>query len=295
MAIINHAIIFVKVANSVRVREEDGMRLENAGGSIVTAGVYLALRIVVPMLGYGPVPPGLAVVLSIAAFMLVQLMLIRYVAGVRVPPKTAALLAVPLALVAVGITILLSKVELPAAVLGATHGFRDLALMLFAALLGQMVSFIVREPNILLPAAVAAAFVDYWSVTWGPLSHLLEKKLALIEAVSVQIPSVGHAMPVSMIGMGDFVFLALFFAVLYRFRMNVAGTFWLGYVLLTISMLVVLHFRSAMPALVPICVAVVVANIRHFKLKRDEVLAIVYGGAFLLVILFAMGVFLFRR
>jgi hypothetical protein len=100
--------------------------------------------------------------------------------------------------------------------------------------------------------------------------------------------------PGTMIGMGDFVFLALYFSVLYRFAMNVRGTFWLGYVLLTASMLFVLS-SGVLPALIPVALAVIIANRRLFKLSRDEKLAIVYVGIFVVVLLTASGIYLLKH
>ena len=167
--------------------------------------------------------------------------------------------------------------------------------MLFAGLLGYTISFIVREKNILLPAAIFAALVDYWNVSWGPLSHILVDKPSVVAAAAVSMPAVSAGMPGMIIGMGDFVFLSLFFGVLYRFRMNVKGTFWLGYGLLTASMLAVMYFGSAFPALIPMSLAVVAANAKLFKLKREEQLAMVYVGALLLAALILMWIFMFRR
>ena len=98
-----------------------------------------------------------------------------------------------------------------------------------------------------------------------------------------------------MIGMGDFIFLALFFSVLFRLGMNVKGSFWLGYVLLTASMYVVVVFGGALPALLPMGIAVIGANRRHFHLKRDEQLAMIYVGAILLAFLVVSGIFMFRK
>lgn len=161
--------------------------------------------------------------------------------------------------------------------------FHDLFLMVFAGLLGHMISFIVREPNILLPAASFAALVDYWNVTWGILSKAIVSKPGVVARLSVTVPTpIGNA---STIGMGDFVFWALFFGVLYRFNMNVKAAFWLGYALLTASMVLIMFVGGAIPALVPMGLAITASNIRLFKLNREELLATIYVGLILFVFL----------
>ncbi len=271
------------------------MRLSRAGACVVVAGVYLVLRFAMPMAGHGLLNPHLAVFLSVAVIMMMQLALVVGIAGLRIGPRSTAFLAVLTAVLLAGTVILLARIKpiASAAVFDNLAVLQDLFLMLFAAFLGYTVSFIVREPSLLLPVAVFAALVDYWSVSWGPLSHVIENKPSVVAAASVHMPTPVPGVPGTMIGMGDFVFLALFFAVLFRFGMNVRGAFWLGYILLTASMLVVLKLGGALPALLPMGVAVIATNMRFLKLKRDELLATLYVGAMLLVLLVASRVFLF--
>ena len=272
------------------------MRIGRIGPCILMAGAYIIIIFAITMAKLVKLNVHLAIglsVVSVCVLMLVQLAFVISVVGLRMRPRLSALLALLSAAVFVGI--LFSKLHAPMMAILGLASIQQLSLMLFAAALGYTISFIVREPNILLPIAIFAAFVDYWSVTWGPLSQILEKKPAIVAAVSVHMPTPVPGVPGTMIGMGDFVFLALFFGVLYRFSMNVKGTFWLGYGLLTASMLVVMGLGGALPALIPMGLAVVAANAKLFKLKREELLAIVYVGALLLVVLIASGIFLFER
>jgi len=273
------------------------MRLIRGGGACVAlAAVFMTLRLAVTLVRPEGVDPRLAVFTSIGALMLVQLAFVVSLARLRMKAGSAFLLAVPSAIAVIGISVLAAKTKIDhPMMLAVILGFRDLFLILFAGSLGCGISYIVRESNILLPAAVFAAFVDFWSVTWGPLSHILEKKPAIIEAASVHLPTPVPGVPGTMIGMGDFLFLALFFTVLYRFCMNVKGAFWVGYALLTLSMLVVLRWGGAIPALVPMSLAIVGMNIKYFKLKRQELLATLYVGLMTLALLIASGIYLFRR
>ena len=269
------------------------------GACITLAVAYLALRFALPYVRPEFINPALVVLLCTALLMLAQLAFVVSIASLRLRPRSSVLLILASALAAAAMVFLEVRLEPRAPALAGALAvnlvFRDLCLMLFAGSLGYVVSFIVREPNILLPAAVFAGLVDYWNVSWGPLSRLVERKPEVITTVSVHMPMPVPGMPDGTVGIGDFVFLALFFGALYRFGLNVKGAFWLGYGLLTACMLFVLKFESAMPALVPIAIAVVGANIRNFKLQREELLATLYVGVLLLLLILASVIFLFRR
>lgn len=272
--------------------------IRGVGACAALATALVILRLAVTLVRPGGVDPRLAVFTSIGALMLVQLAFVVSLARLRMKAGSAFLLAVPSVIAVIGISILVAKTNpdfVGTPLFSLVLGLRDVFLIIFAGSLGCGISYIVRESNILLPAAVFAAFVDFWSVTWGPLSHILEKKPAIIEAASVHLPTPVPGVPGTMIGMGDFLFLALFFTVLYRFCMNVKGAFWVGYALLTLSMLVVLRWGGAIPALVPMSLAIVGMNIKYFKLKRQELLATLYVGLMTLALLIASGIYLFRR
>ena len=152
----------------------------------------------------------------------------------------------------------------------------------------------MREPNILLPVGLFAAMVDFWGVNWGPVSKAIAKAPGVVAAVSVHVPTPVPGLPGTTIGVGDFVFMALFFGILYRFSMNVKGAFWLGYALLTLAMAVVMITNLSVPALVPMALAVLVMNMRQFKLSRDELRSTAIAGVFLAAIMVIMTVFVFK-
>lgn len=260
------------------------MRLNSARYVLTAAALYVLLRTGAQTVSIRGGPPVLLVLVSIALSMLLQLAIIRGATGLPVRPGVAGWLILAFAMVVAGLTVLLGTVKMPVVTAVAVWALRDLALILFAVSLGSALSVVVREPNILLPVAIVAAVVDFWSVNYGPLGMLLATKPEVVEAAAVQVPVVGHVMPIGMIGVGDFVFLALYFAVMSRYRMNVAGAFWWGFVLLTATMFAVIRVEwlSAVPALVPIAVAVIVSNTKHFKLKRDEVVSTVVVGVILI-------------
>lgn len=270
------------------------MRLNRTSACLVMIGTYLVIRLSAPLIKPGHVS-GLEVFLGLAVLMLVQIALVVSVAGLRLGMRSTALLCLASALLFIGILLLTRKFELASWLLLILGAFQDLLLMLAAGFLGCIAGLIIREPNIVLPIAVFAGLVDYWNVSLGPLGRIIETKPSLLSAVTVHMPTPMPGVPVLMIGMGDFIFLALFFSVLFRLGMNVKGSFWLGYAFLTATMYVVLVFGGALPALLPIGIAVIGANRRYFKLRRDEQLAMIYVGAILLAFLIMSGIFMFRK
>jgi hypothetical protein len=165
-------------------------------------------------------------------------------------------------------------------------------MIIAASAFGYLVSFILREPNIVLPVAGLAAYVDVWTVLIGPTSHAIQNAPHVVSAVSAAIPAPGGAahgfMPISFIGPADFIFIAMFLGAAYRLKMEPNRTFWIGFPLLTIGMGAVLSgvFPVGLPALTLIGLSVVLGNVRCFKLKRDEyiamaVVAVILVGAML--------------
>ena len=89
-------------------------------------------------------------------------------------------------------------------------------------------------------------------------------------------------------GAGDVLFLGIFFGALWRYKMNVKAGFWTVFAFLTVSIyLVMLPFVPALPALVPMGLAILLSNWNEFHLKREELMATIYVTAVLLVLLLA--------
>lgn len=161
-----------------------------------------------------------------------------------------------------------------------------IALVYAASFLGCVVSVIFREPNIMLPVALMAPLVDYWTVSFGPVKQVITGAPNLIPKVSAAIPGVGALHPIAFIGAGDFLFMAMFLAATERLRMQPTKTAWFFVVLVSLAMILVISmdvFQSiGMPGLVVIGLGFVAANIRHFKLTRSE--AIITSGLAVLLI-----------
>ena len=162
----------------------------------------------------------------------------------------------------------------------------SLLLILMFATIGSLVSIRIKDKNILLPVVMFAAYVDFWTVTRGPVSAVMEQAPEVVSAVSTPIPQAGAGvfMPVSMVGPGDFLFLAIVFAAVHKLSMRPARNFWFVLAAMAIGMLaVVFGILRFLPALVVLAIAVVAANWREFKLSRQEKISTTIVAAVLLV------------
>ncbi len=269
-------------------------------GPVQTAGLallaYVAFNLLLPFVPLPHHKLGLWVIISLVlsstlAFMLLQLWLAQAVVAVRPRPLTAGGLAF---LCAAFWTVLSA---LPAAH-RANPPFlipfgQSLAVALGCTFLGILLSRIIREPNVLLPVALVAMPIDYLGAMTaiGFTTHIVAKHPDFVKHVSVQVPGVGSATqhgglaPIGFIGPGDVLFVAFFFAVVLLLDMNVRGTFWWIYGLLTATMVFVLSpWGFNVGALVPMGLAVLLANYRYFKLKREEVFATFYAAILVLAL-----------
>lgn len=163
---------------------------------------------------------------------------------------------------------------------------RELYLVIAAVGLGILLAKAIRERNILLPAAVFAAFADYFMVHYGTVRVALNsgaKGQKLLNAMSAHVPRLHSQLPILTVGMADFVFLAFFFACVFRFDLNFKATFAALFVLLTLSLYFV-ALLGPIPALAPMALGFVLVNFRRFKLSREELQAMGAAAAIVLVV-----------
>ncbi|MER3403145.1 MAG: hypothetical protein C4336_09375 [Armatimonadota bacterium] len=163
------------------------------------------------------------------------------------------------------------------------RGISGYFLILGAVGLGALVSWVVREKNLLVPAIPLAAAIDTLTVfaPKGAVRQIAEKAPEVIEKASVAITAsptavgeVTQIVPIALIGVGDFVFLTLYLACLYRFGLRVRATaIGLFAVLWLYLMVVAVGIMPALPGLVPMAVVVLAVNWREFQLSRQEKLA----------------------
>jgi len=273
--------------------------------ALLALGVYLAFNLLLPLapLPHHKVAIGVIIALvagSTAMFMLLQLWLSFAVADLRPRPLVCVGLSLLLAGLWVADFLYLQRphyLHIPLFVLQIGLG---LSITLGCTFLGILLSRIIREPNVLLPVALIAMPIDYLgAMTSIGFTHtIVTNHPNIVPAVSIPVPTVGGAThpgglhPIGFIGPGDVLFVAFFFAVVLRLNMNVRGTFWWIYGLLTATMLFVLsQWGFNIAALVPMGLAVLIANFRYFKLKREEVFATLYAG--LLIIALVTGFYLY--
>lgn len=273
-----------------------------AGRPVTIAGLallcYLGFSLLLPLVPPLPVPLlALLVIPSTALFMLLQLWLTHTIVGLRLRPLPSGLLAL---LFAAFWFATLFFIYPHRAWDGSANALMfvlrplllSLTITLGCAFFGILLSRIIREPNVLLPVALVAMPIDYLGAmtSIGFTNNAVAQNPKLVQALSVQVPAVGSGAhhgaihPIAYIGPGDALFMAFFFAVVLRLNLNVRGTFWWMYGLLTLTMLGVLFTDINIAALIPMGLAALIANARYFKLRREEVFATLYAAALILVL-----------
>jgi len=176
----------------------------------------------------------------------------------------------------------------------------SLMLTIGLAFLGILLARIIREPNVLLPVALIAMPIDYvGAMTSVGFTHsAVQHAPEIVSAVSIHVPTVRGLGIIPMIGPGDALFIAFFLAVAKNLHLNERGTFWWMYGLLTLTMFIVLLTPWPIAALVPMGLAVIIANFRYFHFKRAEVFAMIYAMIMIFVVVgsfyLASHHFLFR-
>ncbi|MBC8102691.1 MAG: PDZ domain-containing protein [Cytophagales bacterium] len=214
-------------------------------------------------------------------------------AAARLPVSAPFLLVVGLLFAApVGGTLLLQQAEVfPPAWLFLTAN--NLFLPLAAALVGAGVGRVIKHPNTLLAAAGFSIFFDIVVVTMGTVAVLMNSGSNLIAAVSVgagaPVASGGptavalrQVNPLSLVTIGpaDILFIALFFSAVYRMNLSRRATFWWMFGLLGTALTLVQITALPVPALVPMGVAVLAANLSHAAFTPQEKRDLKIGAAF---------------
>ena len=259
---------------------------------------YLAFNLLLPIV---PLPRhklsmgllGSLVLLTTALFMLLQLWLAQAVVALK--PRLFSCVLLVLAFTGFwALDYFYLKhphgISLPLFVVQVSLG---LSITFGCTFLGILLSPIIREANVLLPVALIAMPIDYLGAMTpiGFTQNAVSQHPGVVQAMSVPVPVTGSAThgggglhPIGFIGPGDILFMAFFFAVVLRLGLNVRGTFWWMYGLLTATMLFVLVSGVNIAALIPMGLAVLFANGRFFKLKREEVFATLYAGILILAL-----------
>ena len=165
-------------------------------------------------------------------------------------------------------------------------------ILLTGASIGYLVSLRIKDKNLLVPVVMFAASIDFWTVTQGPVSSMMEKLPEITNAISTPIPQAGTGsfVPLVMMGIGDPLFMAVVFAAVHRLGMNGRRNFWFVFVIMTLAMLLVLvGLVPYLPALVALAIAVVAANWREIRLSKQEKISVAIVGVVLVLSVFAIG------
>jgi hypothetical protein len=253
----------------------------------LAVGVYLLYRVGAPLvtfLGDG----FLQVALSTLVFMALATWVVLRAAALPLRPVVA--LAWTAVLLVLFIAVRLSPAFVPAlrqspVAVETVLGISDTLMVLAASMLGLAVSHIIREPNILAPAALFAALADFAVVSlWIP--RVMEVAPQALSTVAVHVPQVGAKptptglRPIGIIGPADFVFLAFYFACVWRFGMAAQAT----YIWMVIALAGYMFFQNVvgslaprfmdavdmLPGLVPMAVVLLVVNRKYFRFSREE-------------------------
>ncbi|MCL6475267.1 MAG: hypothetical protein K6U75_09475 [Firmicutes bacterium] len=253
----------------------------------LAVGVYLLYRVGAPLvtfLGDG----FLQVALSTLVFMALATWVVLRAAALPLRPLVA--LAWMAVLLILFVVVRLSPAFVPAlrqspVALETVLGISDTLMVLAASMLGLAVSHIIREPNILAPAALFAALADFAVVSlWIP--RVMEVAPQALSTVAIHVPQAGAKptptglRPIGIIGPADFVFLAFYFACVWRFGMAARAT----YIWMVIALAGYMFFQNVvgsltprfmdavdmLPGLVPMAVVLLLVNRKYFRFSREE-------------------------
>lgn len=265
---------------------------------------------------FGPVFTFSALYLAIAYFGLLVLPRLDVGLPVLLGAFTVLLLA---AFVAVAVGLLLALVRLPVPAWGQVVGtllgtalvlagkkygpvplypVADYLIVVTAALFGGLIARLVRERNLLVPVAVVAAAVDVWGVYWGFVAEVSKKAPKVVEhfSSSVPVPKAAHLPLPSLeaMGIGDFLFTAVYLAAVWRLGMSTRRTV-VGIVvavLLSPLTFLLLPRLQALPGLPFIGLGVIAANWKSFDFSREERFALLWAA---LAALAVIGSYLLLR
>lgn len=178
----------------------------------------------------------------------------------------------------------------------------QVGLVLWTLGLGASISLLVLDKNLIFPITIFLALIDIFLVLTpvGLTRQVMQAAPQVLQNVGLSVPEpaavakTGRVAQLAHVGPADLIFIGMFFAALHRFGVDAKRTLKVLLPTLAGYLLVVVFLGgfklgrfelNALPALVPIGVVVLLANLREFKLSRDEKLstALVLGLAVLLI------------
>ncbi|MCS7252662.1 MAG: hypothetical protein RMK18_02295 [Armatimonadota bacterium] len=250
--------------------------------------LYVILKAAIPML---PIKPSAAVI-YISMFLLTAtaFMLARMIATMRRCWRTD-IIAMAMCLLVWMAGFWLGEISA-----GKRYGelatiTQEVGLLCFASFSGKTVSLVIREGNLLLPAAMAMMLVDVWFVNLsGATPQVANRAGKLFKAMTVKLPPAGAKKipaPALLMGFGDIFFAALIIAALHRFGFEVRVSFWLAVLAASLGLTLVSLLDIPLAGLPFIAGGLLLPNIHRLKLTREEWIATGIGIGMLAVILIA--------
>jgi hypothetical protein len=169
---------------------------------------------------------------------------------------------------------------------GFTNAIGQVGLATWCVGLGALLGINLKDKNLLIPVSIFGAAYDFYLViapagapAAGLTREIIKTAPKVFTSIAAQVPAVsshagtGKVEVGSYIGPADLVFLAAFFIIIFRFKMNARLTLAVIAPVLVLYMIVVLVSNIPLPALVPIGSCILIANWKHFNLNRDEWIA----------------------
>ena len=176
----------------------------------------------------------------------------------------------------------------------------NIVLIVWAAFLGRLVSRVIREGKLILPVAVVASIADIITVFWGIVARVTEAAPEVVQTFStsaaVEAPAGVTAPILTEVGIGDFLFLAMFLTVAIRYSMRATQALWAVFAVMLVAPLGFILWPEApgLPGLPFISAAVLWPNWHYLEFTREEKRALLFAGA--LVVAVALGVWtIFHR
>jgi len=236
--------------------------LIQAGG--IWLAVFILLHLLAPLAQ--PVDLNAAAFLSALAMAWVTVAVIACVAAAGVPPSWL--------LAGVGLGLLLAVGFRPWEGLPAWHSAgMDLSLLIWTTSAGMLAAWTLRRPGSLVTVALVAAGADVLNVFFGPAAAIAAgqasgwiKGWAQISLLAV--PLLGSNDTVPLIGAGDFLFSALFLASARKFELGFRRTYGALLGAFIVGLITVYLIGRAIPALLLISGAFLLANGRQLRPDR---------------------------
>lgn len=175
---------------------------------------------------------------------------------------------------------------------------QEVGMLCFASFAGKGASLIIREGNLILPAAIAMVVVDVWCVNLSKTTpQVVERADKLFKAMTVKLPPAGvRRMPVPtlLMGFGDVFFAALIIAALHRFGFEVRVSLWLAVLATALGLTLVSLLDIPLAGLPFVVCGLLLPSIRKLRLTRHEWIATAVGIGALIIILLAVWLVLNR-